>query len=61
MVIFTLDTVVTPGWQIPGTSWAVIFPLALVAGLHLLFPVCDFSCPRYVRWFSDVTDGTLWC
>ncbi|KZV75016.1 hypothetical protein PENSPDRAFT_572274 [Peniophora sp. CONT] len=27
------------GWQIPGIDWAVIFPLAIVAGSHILFPV----------------------
>jgi cellulose synthase/poly-beta-1,6-N-acetylglucosamine synthase-like glycosyltransferase len=27
------------GWQIPGSSWAVIFPLAIVAGSHILFPI----------------------
>ncbi|KAI0294125.1 glycosyl transferase family group 2-domain-containing protein [Multifurca ochricompacta] len=26
-------------WQIPGVSWAVIFPLAVVAGSHILFPI----------------------
>ncbi|KAJ7479671.1 glycosyl transferase family group 2-domain-containing protein [Mycena latifolia] len=31
--------VVTPGWQIPGTSWAVILPLAIVMGGHVLFPI----------------------
>lgn len=27
------------GYRIPGNSWAVSFPLALVAGCHILFPV----------------------
>ena len=27
------------GWQIPGSSWAVIWPLAVVAGSHILFPI----------------------
>ncbi|KAF9231781.1 glycosyl transferase family group 2-domain-containing protein [Melanogaster broomeanus] len=38
IVVFSLP-VVTPGWQIPGTYWAVILPLALVAGSHIIFPV----------------------
>ncbi|KAH7886770.1 glycosyl transferase family group 2-domain-containing protein [Phlebopus sp. FC_14] len=38
MVVFSLD-VVTPNWQIPGSYWAVILPLALVAGSHVLFPI----------------------
>jgi len=28
-----------PGWQIPGSSWAVILPLAVVAGNHILYPI----------------------
>ncbi|KAG2365953.1 glycosyl transferase family group 2-domain-containing protein [Suillus spraguei] len=39
IVIFSLPSVVGLDWQIPGTSWAVIFPLALVAGSHILFPI----------------------
>ncbi|KAJ7510955.1 glycosyl transferase family group 2-domain-containing protein [Mycena galericulata] len=31
--------VATPAWQIPGTSWAVILPLAIVTGGHVLFPI----------------------
>ncbi|KAJ7113089.1 glycosyl transferase family group 2-domain-containing protein [Mycena epipterygia] len=31
--------VVTPAWQIPGTSWAVILPLAIVMSGHILFPI----------------------
>jgi cellulose synthase/poly-beta-1,6-N-acetylglucosamine synthase-like glycosyltransferase len=27
------------GWQIPGSSWSVILPLAIVAGSHILFPI----------------------
>ncbi|KDR73048.1 hypothetical protein GALMADRAFT_746548 [Galerina marginata CBS 339.88] len=38
--IITLSTtLVPPAWRIPGTSWAVITPLAIVAGGHLLFPI----------------------
>lgn len=46
MVLFSLESVVTADWLIPGTYWAVIFPLALVAGCHVLFPVSDYSCSR---------------
>ncbi|KAJ6532924.1 glycosyl transferase family group 2-domain-containing protein [Mycena vulgaris] len=31
--------VVTAAWQIPGSSWAVILPLAIVMGGHILFPI----------------------
>lgn len=44
IVLFSLSSVVTPDWQIPGNYWAVIFPLALVAGCHVLFPVSDSGC-----------------
>jgi hypothetical protein len=33
------STILPLGWQIPGSSWAVIFPLAVVAGSHILFPI----------------------
>ncbi|OAX39708.1 hypothetical protein K503DRAFT_769252 [Rhizopogon vinicolor AM-OR11-026] len=36
--IFSLP-IVGADWQIPGTYWAVILPLALVAGSHILFPI----------------------
>jgi hypothetical protein len=39
MAIFTLESIVTPDWLISGTNWAVIFPLALVGGCHVLFPI----------------------
>ncbi|KAJ7229659.1 glycosyl transferase family group 2-domain-containing protein [Mycena haematopus] len=38
MIVFS-QPIVTPAWQIPGTSWAVILPLAIVAGGHILFPI----------------------
>ena len=35
-----LSTPVVPlEWRIDGTGWAVIFPLAVVVGCHILFPV----------------------
>ena len=59
MVIFSLENVVTPDWLIPGSYWAVIFPLSLVGGCHVLFPVSHvFS--LVVCWVL-VTDGTLRC
>ena len=38
IIVFSTDLVPT-GWQIPGVDWAVIFPLAVVAGSHILFPI----------------------
>jgi hypothetical protein len=39
-IMIVLSTSLVPrGWQIPGDAWAVIFPLAIVAGSHILFPV----------------------
>lgn len=38
MVVFTTDAVPFD-WQIPGWNWALIIPLSLVVGCHLLLPV----------------------
>ncbi|KAJ3715235.1 glycosyl transferase family group 2-domain-containing protein [Lentinula guzmanii] len=38
MVIFT-TSVVPFEWQIPGWNWALIIPLSLVVGCHLLLPI----------------------
>ncbi|KAN0111211.1 Glycosyl transferase family group 2 domain containing protein [Russula decolorans] len=38
IIVFSTD-LVPSGWQIPGVDWAVIFPLAVVAGSHILFPI----------------------
>jgi hypothetical protein len=39
-LIIVLTTSLVPlGWQIPGLDWAVIFPLAVVAACHILFPI----------------------
>jgi hypothetical protein len=39
-VIAVFSTKLLPlGWQIPGSSWAVIWPLSVVAGCHILFPI----------------------
>ncbi|KAI0746494.1 glycosyl transferase family group 2-domain-containing protein [Daedaleopsis nitida] len=38
--IVLLSTPIIPiEWRIDGSSWAVIFPLAVVVGCHILFPV----------------------
>jgi len=35
-----LSTPLVPvGWSVEGSSWGVIFPLAVAAGCHILFPV----------------------
>ncbi|KAH9979496.1 glycosyl transferase family group 2-domain-containing protein [Lactifluus volemus] len=39
MIFVLASNFVPPGWQIPGVDWAVIFPLAVVAGSHILFPI----------------------
>ncbi len=40
MMTTVLSTDLVPsGWQIPGVDWAVIFPLAVVTGSHILFPI----------------------
>lgn len=38
MIILSLP-LVPEGWRIPGSSWALIVPLAIVTAGHLLFPV----------------------
>ncbi|KAF9053307.1 glycosyl transferase family group 2-domain-containing protein [Panaeolus papilionaceus] len=38
MIVFTTD-VVPFEWQIPGWNWALIIPLALVVGCHILLPI----------------------
>ncbi|KAH9986844.1 glycosyl transferase family group 2-domain-containing protein [Russula vinacea] len=39
MMIVLSTNLVPSGWQIPGVDWAVILPLAIVAGSHILFPI----------------------
>jgi cellulose synthase/poly-beta-1,6-N-acetylglucosamine synthase-like glycosyltransferase len=40
LMMIVLSTSLLPlAWRIPGSSWAVLFPLALVAGCHILFPI----------------------
>jgi len=41
-IVFTTD-LVPYEWQIPGWNWALIIPLSLVAGCHILLPVCDIQ------------------
>ncbi|OCH85861.1 hypothetical protein OBBRIDRAFT_739082 [Obba rivulosa] len=38
IAIMTTD-LIPVGWQIGGWDWAAIFPLAIVAGSHILFPI----------------------
>ncbi|KAI0086871.1 glycosyl transferase family group 2-domain-containing protein [Irpex rosettiformis] len=38
MVVLATE-VVPIGWRIPGTNWAVIFPLAITVGSHVLYPI----------------------
>ncbi|KAJ7758797.1 glycosyl transferase family group 2-domain-containing protein [Mycena maculata] len=38
-MIVLSQPIVTADWQIPGTSWAVILPLAIVTASHILFPI----------------------
>ncbi|OBZ73353.1 hypothetical protein A0H81_07233 [Grifola frondosa] len=38
MIILTTN-VIPVGWQIKGWDWAVIMPLAIVAGSHILYPI----------------------
>ncbi|KAF8063422.1 glycosyl transferase family group 2-domain-containing protein [Lyophyllum atratum] len=38
-IIILSTSAVPPEWRIPGTSWAVIMPLAIVAAGHILFPI----------------------
>ena len=41
MIVFTTE-LVPYDLQILGWHWALIIPLALVVGCHLLLPVCLF-------------------
>ncbi|KAH9172535.1 glycosyl transferase family group 2-domain-containing protein [Lactarius sanguifluus] len=38
MIIFS-SSLMPLAYRIPGNAWAVLFPLALVAGCHILFPI----------------------
>lgn len=39
-MMVVLSTPIMPvEWQVPSIDWAVIFPLAIVVGCHLLYPV----------------------
>ena len=38
MVVLSLP-VVPVNWRVEGLDWAVIFPLAIVAGCHILYPI----------------------
>jgi hypothetical protein len=51
-MIILSTPLVPPEWQIPGSNWAVVFPMALTLGCHILYPVRDFSF-SILRW-SDL-------
>ncbi|KAG6919684.1 hypothetical protein DXG01_002627 [Tephrocybe rancida] len=38
-IIILSTGLIPPEWRIPGTSWAVTLPLAIVASGHILFPI----------------------
>ncbi|KAI9457224.1 glycosyl transferase family group 2-domain-containing protein [Lactarius psammicola] len=38
MIVFS-SNLMPLAYRIPGNAWAVLFPLALVAGCHILFPI----------------------
>lgn len=38
-MIIASTKLVPLAWRVDGTAWAVIFPLAVAAGCHILFPV----------------------
>ena len=38
MIILSTE-LISVDWRIEGFNWAVIFPLAIVAGCHILYPV----------------------
>ncbi|KAI0771442.1 glycosyl transferase family group 2-domain-containing protein [Irpex lacteus] len=38
MIVLSTDAIPI-GWRIPGTDWAVIFPLAITVGSHVLYPI----------------------
>ena len=38
MAVLATD-LVPRGWQIPGLDWAVVFPIAITIGCHVLYPI----------------------
>ncbi|THH32339.1 hypothetical protein EUX98_g1834 [Antrodiella citrinella] len=38
-MVIVSTTLVPPAWRIDGSGWAIIFPLALTCGCHILFPI----------------------
>ena len=38
-MIVCATSLVPIGWRVDGSGWAVIFPLAIVIGCHILFPI----------------------
>ena len=47
-VVIVSTPLVPYQWQLTGNGWAVIFPLVVVCGCHILFPVSDTR-----NWLAD--------
>jgi hypothetical protein len=45
-VVIVSTPLVPYQWQLTGNAWAVIFPLTVVLGCHILFPV-SIPFPRF--------------
>ena len=45
-VIILWTGLIPTGWQIPGFDWALILPLAITLGCHILYPVSPPSVCR---------------
>ena len=43
MAVLATD-LIPVGWRIPGIDWAVVFPLSITIGCHVLYPVRRMSC-----------------
>jgi hypothetical protein len=60
-VVIVSTPLVPYQWQLTGNAWAVIFPLTVVLGCHILFPVSiPFPLPRLV-WQIDVFHFVVDC
>ena len=57
MIVFSTE-LLPPAWQVPSWNWAVIFPIALVVGSHVLFPVRPIR-SLSVSFISDNMFGTV--
>lgn len=63
-VVLVSTPLVPYQWQLTGNAWAVIFPLTVVCGCHILFPVSLIvflacrDCIGQIKLFS--TFGLIW-